>query len=259
VTLGNSSVLAEFSIGRAVSDAISLTRNVIYPALNIALPFSVLTEVFSWLVQNSFDTGRSLASATLWLDVVLGIVVATVITGAGYALLMCLIVVDREGARATVSEAIHRARPFIAPAIGLGILSALGVYSAMILLVIPGLYLNGVWFVNTPALVNEKIGILDAFARSADLTRGHRWPILGLVTALFVATYGLSYAGHSIVPTIANALSIGQWTTALYYGVDTLTDAVFMIVNAGLAMSVYFSLRDDKEGPSGAQVSDIFA
>ena len=37
------------------------------------------------------------------------------------------------------------------------------------------------WIMAVPAQVVEQPGVFGAIGRSADLTRGHRWPIFGLM------------------------------------------------------------------------------
>ncbi|WP_438801690.1 hypothetical protein, partial [Enterobacter hormaechei] len=62
----------------------------------------------------------------------------------------------------------------ILPMIAIGLIAGIGVGIGLLLLIVPGVILWLVWAVVTPAYVQEKVGILEAFGRSAELTKGAR-------------------------------------------------------------------------------------
>ena len=63
-----------------------------------------------------------------------------------------------------------------------------GVMIGMILVIVPGIILLLMWWVYIPAIVVEGKGIIGAFGRSRELTRGRRWHILGLAVIVLVFT-----------------------------------------------------------------------
>jgi hypothetical protein len=149
------------------------------------------------------------------------------------------------------------------PLLALGILSGLAISLGLVLFVVPGMFLWVIWSVSGPALVAERVGPIGAMGRSAELTRGARWKVLGLqllvlifywivsatLSALLVTVYGgmtrLAEAMGSGVPifwAIGNAL------------VATFTTAVGALVQS----SLYIELREWKEGPAVDRLAEVF-
>ena len=58
--------------------------------------------------------------------------------------------------------------------------------SASLLLIIPGLILLTIWAVFAPAIVIERIRVIDAFGRSRELVRGNGWPVFGVIIVAFL-------------------------------------------------------------------------
>lgn len=87
----------------------------------------------------------------------------------------------------SVAESLSAGLRVFLPVIGLAILLGLGVGLASILLLVPGIMLAIAWCVAIPAYVVEQTGVMNAFGRSAELTRGNRWRIFGLFVIYFVA------------------------------------------------------------------------
>jgi hypothetical protein len=59
---------------------------------------------------------------------------------------------------------------------------------AMLALIVPGLVLLTMWCVGTPACVVERTGPLASLKRSAQLTKGYRWKLFGLLLLLGVVS-----------------------------------------------------------------------
>ncbi len=64
----------------------------------------------------------------------------------------------------------------------------------MVLLVVPGIIVALMWSFVTPVLVVERTGLIDTFQRSRDLTRGHRWALLGLIVVYSLVVVALEWA-----------------------------------------------------------------
>jgi uncharacterized membrane protein len=80
------------------------------------------------------------------------------------------------------------------------ILVAIGVIVGLILLIIPGIILLIIWhFFGYVIVQNPETGALDAMRRSAEITRGHRWPLFGL---------GLLLLGINVIGLIACCVGV---------------------------------------------------
>ena len=119
-----------------------------------------------------------------------------------------------------------------------------------LLLIVPGVWLTMVLWVALPAVVIERGG-LRAITRSAELTRGFRWPIFGLALILVIANFVLvSVAGWIVSALFADALL--SW--GLMQFVAVVVSGIY-----GTAVSVtYHDLRVLKEGADTRSVSAVF-
>jgi uncharacterized membrane protein len=68
--------------------------------------------------------------------------------------------------------------------LGMSILLALAVVAGLILLIVPGIIL-ALMFMFAPFIVIERgLGPIDSMNESSRITRGHKWPLLGLLALL---------------------------------------------------------------------------
>ena len=118
------------------------------------------------------------------------------------------------------------------------------------LLVVPALYLMTLWAVAVPAMLVEGTGVGDSLRRSAELTDGRRWRVLGATAVcLLVVTllFGAESALLSAVPIAAERStlqSILQWL---------LAGAAAAFVYP-LSAVLYVALRQESEGGTIAQI-----
>lgn len=78
--------------------------------------------------------------------------------------------------------------------VGTSVLSHLLTFLGLLALVVPGLLLATRWCVAVPVSLFEQRSGWQALQRSSELTAGHRWPLFGLVAALFTLplSFGLA-------------------------------------------------------------------
>jgi uncharacterized membrane protein len=134
--------------------------------------------------------------------------------------------------------------------IGASILVSLGAGLGMALLIVPGVILALMWSAAIPSCVIERQGPIKCLGRSASLTKGHRWALLGLVVLvvivaliLYGVVFGLLFLTHS--PT---AMAIGLLFVA----------TVGMTFGSLLQASVFRNLRLAKEGIGTEEVVAVF-
>jgi uncharacterized membrane protein len=136
------------------------------------------------------------------------------------------------------------------PLVGLGILVALGVLLAAILLVVPGIILSIIWSVAFPACVVERLGPIRSLGRSAALTKGNRWKLFGLfllivfgaVVIALVAAGGLFAAGGGV------AFGVGLYALQVIY----------LALAATISVTIYHDLRIAKEGIGTDRMGAVF-
>lgn len=140
----------------------------------------------------------------------------------------------REGRPASSArELLAGAVPLLPTATLAVTLAFVGVTGAVVLLVVPGLYLATIWAVLLPVLVVERPGVFDAFGRSRLLVHGNGWKVFGIVLFLGLIVFGISFPlvfalGNGVEAEVARRLIgalVSSFTTpftalvlgALYY------------------------------------------
>jgi hypothetical protein len=107
------------------------------------------------------------------------------------------------------------------------------------------------WGVSTQAIVIDRIGPLAGLARSARLTKGHRWAIFGLTTIPFII-FILLYSGMAIVSEL---VAMKEWVVdAIDYLIAATSTAYFAV----LTTILYYDLRREKEGADSGELARVF-
>lgn len=184
------------------------------------------------------------------IDAVLQILLSALFVAA----VALLVVEDARGRRAGAPEVLSRALGTALPVATLSIVIGISVGLGLVLLVVPGLWIFAVLSVAIPVAAVEGAG-LGALGRSAQLTRGYRWPIVG---------YGFVFAAIVVALTLLLGLFVLAPLGILLTGgepglvgglVLTLVTALVGAAYAGLgalpAPVLYLRLLELKEGQGG--------
>jgi hypothetical protein len=142
---------------------------------------------------------------------------------------------------------------------GVSFITGLGTAAGLILLLIPGLIWMTGWAVAGPAKIADRTDASSAISRSWRLTRGHRWPIFGLILIVFV--------GFIVAVIVLGAL-LGLAQPLLPKGLTTdqvdnvvLTPVLLMFFQTFLAVgatAIYWELPSTKTGGSADSTAAIF-
>jgi hypothetical protein len=136
------------------------------------------------------------------------------------------------------------------PIIGVAILMTLLAGLAAMLFIIPGLILMTMWFVGMPVCVVEQRGPWKSLKRSAELTKGHRWKIFGLMILLIIVSALVSPLIDLVLTNIAGK-------TLAFVG-ELIWNGVWGAFYAIAAVVAYHDLRVAKEGVDIEQIAAVF-
>jgi hypothetical protein len=161
-------------------------------------------------------------------------------------------ILDLNGRPADISGSLAATVGFVLPVFGLSIVYAFGMALGFLLLIVPGIIVMCMWFVAVPVLVEERAGILGSLSRSAELTRGSRWHVFGLIIILSILG-GVVGALFGIFPAMAAPES--HLIISFFNGVAAAVSGVF---GAAMAASLYIELREVKEGATTDSLVAIF-
>ena len=134
------------------------------------------------------------------------------------------------------------------PVLGLAFLAALLIVLGFALL-IPGLILYTMWFVAVAACVVERTGPWTSMRRSRELTKGHRWKILGIALLLFLLSLINRVLRLVLVSTGGETLALIG--TMIWVAISYAFSSVVIAVS-------YYELRAAKEGIDIEQIASVF-
>lgn len=136
------------------------------------------------------------------------------------------------------------------PAAFLGtILFLFGTMAGMFLFIVPGIILMGRWMYWLVAMIDQRASALDALSRSWNLSRGHWWRGITIITIAMVIVIVLSMI-VSFVVGFGAALGRPD-ATSMLIGVQVLSAALNVFILPALPAAicaVYFDLQMRREG-----------
>src|SRR4051812_3299554 len=197
------------TVGNVLEQALALYRRFFWRFVATTAIVMVFLDLLSALGR----TVDSTSGAVLWalVSVVVSLIGTFLVQGA-----LTLAVDDVRDGRidTSIGELYARTRPHLGSLIVAGVLASIGIGIGLILLIAPGLYLLTLWALIVPAIVLENRGTGESFGRSAELTAGHRWAVLGIALITVIASGVIS----NIVVTIFVAVLpdfLGVWLGSL--------------------------------------------
>ena len=112
------------------------------------------------------------------------------------------------------------------------------------------------WLVYVPAIAIEEKGVFASLGRSAQLTKGRRWAIVGVFVVVMIAVFVPLLAIVSTTDLSIDALTASPLTLfgAIGHVFYALTTAFFAV----LVTVAYFYLRIEKEGSGVEDVVSVF-
>ena len=141
-------------------------------------------------------------------------------------------------------------RPGLLMLIVLGVVQGIGIGIGIVLLILPGLFLLGIWAVAQPAMIIERTDIGASFTRSRVLTEGRRLRVIGTIVLVAV----IAMIAVAIPLFFVNLLF--EWAGSLVLSIaGWAIGGIYMAFTAPLLPLLYFLLRQEKEGATIEQIA----
>lgn len=153
----------------------------------------------------------------------------------------------------TVGQTALCALRKIAPVVAVTMLAYLAVGLGILFLIVPGVVLFLMLWAAVPAAVVEG-GVVSALERSHQLTKGHKWALLGLFVVVALAIWFGTAVLMIIEMVFATA---GTTELVVTLGVALITQAFALVVWGVVGAASYYHLRLAAEGEAG-DVAEVF-
>jgi len=152
------------------------------------------------------------------------------------------------GRRAGVAECLSVGFRRLLPVLGVGILAGLITGLGTLLCVVPGIIAATILAAAVPAAVIERPGVTGALSRSADLTKGYRWTVFGVIFGLGVLQFVANMAVGGLGALSVYVLLIGTAvSTIIFTGLQATAPAL-----------IYYHLRKAKESIDVEEIAAVF-
>jgi len=268
-----------FDIGRVISRVFNvLGRNfvtfLLLSVLLVGLPTGAASFLQLWRVlpmMNGAGGGPPDISRVndMFAPVSIAITLATWLIAAGANAVLQGAVIhgtisDLAGRKATFGECLGAGLRFLLPLIAIGLIAAVCCFFGFLIFLVPGVLLALAWSVAAPVRVMERTTIFGAFARSVELTRDCRGAIFGLaiiagVTGFIVSMVVGGVTTGGLMASLSNPAG-GAFTGMMIAQsiVGLISQTITALLGSTGVASVYYELRQVKEGVGAEQLAAVF-
>lgn len=253
-----------FTVGNVFSRAFSVMSGAAATVFGISFLFGAIPQAIWSFILPTFMVGLRPGDFTPFMVVMaLGGLIAFAFNLLAQGALVRATIDHSEGRATSIGQAISTGLAMILPLLALGIISAVCIGLASILLLVPGIILFVMWSVAAPALVDERPGIIGALRRSRELTKGFRWKIFGLFLLLLVIMWialiviGLVAVGTGSTGLLASNPGVVPGMGAVLVGL--LFNTLMIGFWSTLVNSLFIELRQAKDGLAPDALAEVFA
>lgn len=252
-----------FGVGAVVSD----TFSIFFRKLHIIILLGFIPALIDVIVNNYV---ASPASAPVpgtefdWAAFASGFTIVFLVTLIAVAVTTAMVIQlaydAKMGRPAQIGRYFSAAVSNLPAIVVLSVVITILYIIGFVLLIVPGIWLYGVFSVLVPAIVIDKAGF-GAMRRSAELTKNYRWPIIGTLVLVTLCVFLVSFVVGFVFALLLGGLSfdqvvnptLGPWVIA-----DTIVNAIsYGWISIAVAM-VFARLKEIKEGVSVADLADVF-
>lgn len=239
-----------FSVGEVLKRSFGIWLKNLVPFTLLTLlvysPLFIYTFIF-------FSSDSITASSILTYGLVTlagGLTLSQVAAGAvTYGVIQQL-----RGQHAGIGKCISVGISRLIPVILVGLLVLLCIAGGLLLLIVPGVILACMLYVAVPAAVVERPGVFGALKRSADLTKGYKGSIFGLLFIIGIIENVISKVVESAFATDFKTMDDVKVYFIVLLVVAVALGALRAVTNA----VAYHDLRLTKEGVDVNQLAAVF-
>jgi hypothetical protein len=200
----------------------------------------------------NFDAGNDVGGPEVWNVVAIGGLLFTVTTAISTAMVTTAVHDARLGQPPRLDFYIVTALRNLIPVLLCSLITSILIYGGLIALVLPGIWFLAVFFIVVPAIILDGAGFAS-LGRSARLTQGYRWSIVGYILLLGVCMAVMNALTGWILTPLLDFL--GEFLGAIVTAIITALTTSFFYLGPAL---VHARLIEIKEGAKPKQVVGVF-
>ena len=258
--------LPRFEIGRVIKRTLNVIPNNIGAFALFSLVPALSSAAMEWGMSQFGSPAALIALPGS------GMIALIIAAGAAYFVSWFVLqaavvhgaVASFNGRRASIGDCLATGLKHFVPVVLIGLIATVAVIAAALFLIVPGIILALMWVVAIPVCVVEHTGVGRSFDRSSELTKGYRWPLFGLFLLYFGAVliclvgFGALIGIALVATSNGDLLSNTTSSLAIDLGSEVIGTMVSAIVLSALVASVYFELRQIKEGVGPEALASVF-
>ncbi len=228
-------------------------------AVGVGILVSISAGVAMPIVLHSVDPKNPHSVLTMFVSPVYWLVTAASILLNAFALSAMLGALLHQGDENEFdfASALTSGTRDVLPMIGLTLLWMGGILLGYILLFVPALMLLTMWSVSAPSLIAERTGVIAAFGRSRELTKGIRWPIFGALLLFAISYVFVAFALRGFPQP--GTLDLYKTNTALSFAINLVSSSFLGILLSAFLAGLYGEVLEAKEGGSQNRLSEVFS
>lgn len=225
------SIKPDVEVGDVLGTTIKLFSKNLWPITKIVLVIVTPFEIFKALSLGEIAGDRSLAIGTYALQIICNILIAP-------ALIYAMMKVLQTGVAPGVNESYRWGLSKLGKVSAAGLIAWILQGIGLALCIVPGIFLGLAFELVYPMAVLENGSAIEILNRSYNLTKGHRWNILGASIVLGLLVVAASIPGSLIAMWLT-------WNGVSAWPVMALTAIVADIISQAstiLSLVIYLSI-----------------
>jgi hypothetical protein len=254
---------AKLDIGRVLGQTFAVTggnfiRCFVFTFVLSMIPTAFVGTLLNLLLLEPFIDFSSLSFLPVYTR--LSVTLSAIPGYAGFGAVILCAVTWLNGSRAGFWACARRGLTAFVPLLVMHVVVLVALGVGMLLLIVPAAVLASIVIATGPVMIVERVGLLDAFRRSAYLTLGNRWRIFLLIVIAAIADYALGIPFSFLSRSLFSAIEPGElMLSGLAMAVTGSIGGTLnlMLMAAGLA-ALYNELRILKEGAPREELAKVF-
>jgi hypothetical protein len=235
------------SVGEILDGAFQLYRNHFATFFGAAVLFSLPSLIAAALINWALvGTASAVPSPQVALGRAFSVIFITLpvffVSHILQSAVLTIAIADAYlGRPVSLGAALRRTVALLGPLVGSSVLTGLGSGFAMVLLIIPGIWLMLRWLFTVQAITVEGCGAVASLERSSRLTNGRLGTLFGLVLLFVIINWALALGFGAVIPDSVSAFSV------IGSVLRQLPEIVLAPIYPGVITLSYFDVRVRKE------------